>query len=152
MRERGNSKCSYAASCSRKQSEGCRSSLSTAAGFTWMWNDARSPASCGPMTLVNLSTVVVKSFACIFCNSTAMVMSNNLPSHSCECCPLCASKLPPSIRARFTSERLLHAGQSSPRLLQMTSQSRQKTAFHSGRNLASRWFLVSPNIYTNLCR
>src|ERR1700674_5708764 len=66
----------YAASRSRKQSEGCRSSLFTA-GFTWMWNDARSPASFGPITLVNRSTVVLKSLACICCNSTAIVMSNN---------------------------------------------------------------------------
>jgi hypothetical protein len=141
----------YAASRSRKESEGCRSSLSTA-GFTLMWNDARSRASFGPITLVNLSTVVLKSLACICCNSTTIVMSNNPPSHSSECCALCASKLPPSIRARLTSERLLHAGHSSPRLLLMTSQSRQKTAFQRGRTPASRWFLVSANIYTNLCR
>jgi hypothetical protein len=140
----------YAASRSRKESEGCRSSLSTA-GFTLMWNDARSRASFGPITLVNLSTVVLKSLACICCNSTTIVMSNNPLSHSSECCVLCASKLPPSIRARLTSERLLHAGHSSPRLLLMTSQSRQKTAFQRGRTPASRWFLVSANIYTNLC-
>jgi hypothetical protein len=71
----------YAASRSGKQSGGCRSILSTA-GFTLMWNDARSPASFGPITLVNLSTVVLKSFACICCNSTAIVMSNNPLSHS----------------------------------------------------------------------
>jgi hypothetical protein len=124
----------YAASRSRKESEGCRSSLSTA-GFTLMWNDARSRASFGPITLVNLSTVVLKSLACIFCNSTTIVMSNNPLSHSSECCALCASKLPPSIRARLTSERLLHAGHSSPRLLLMTSQSRQKTAFQRGELL-----------------
>jgi len=76
-------------------------------------------------------------------------MSNNPLSHSC--CALCASKLPPSIRARLTSERLLHAAHSSPRLLLMTSQSRQKTAFERGRTPASRWFLVPANIYTNLC-
>src|SRR5260370_30974732 len=74
-------------------------------------------------------------------------MSNNPLSHSC--CALCASKLPPSIRARLTSERLLHAVHSSPRLLLMTSQSRQKTAFQRGRTPASRWFLVPANIYTN---
>ena len=139
---------SYAASCSGKQSEGCRSSLSTA-GFTLMWNEARSRASFGPITLVNLSTVVLKSLACICSNSIVIVMSNNPLSHSC--CALCASKLPPSIRARLTSERLLHAAHSSPRLLLMTSQSRQKTAFERGRTPASRWFLVPANIYTNLC-
>src|SRR5260370_16545640 len=47
------------------------------------------------------------------------------------------------------SERLLHAAHSSPRLLLMTSQSRQKTAFQRGRTPASRWFLVPANIYTN---
>ncbi len=135
----------YAASRSGKQSEGCTSSLATA-GFTLMWNDARSRASFGPITLVNLSTVVLKSLACICCTSIVIVMSNNPP-----CCALCASKLPPSIRARLTSERLLQAAHSSPRLLLMTSQSRQKTAFERGRTPASRWFLVPANIYTNLC-
>jgi hypothetical protein len=114
-----------------------------------MWNEARSRASFGPITLVNLSTVVLKSLACICCNPIVIVMSNNPLSHSC--CALCASKLPPSIRARLTSERLLHAAHSSPRLLLMTSQSRQKTAFERGRTPASRWFLVPANIYTNLC-
>jgi hypothetical protein len=71
----------YAASRSGKQSGGCRSILSTA-GFTLTWNDARSRASFGPITLVNLSTVVLKSLACISCNSTVIVMSNNPPSHS----------------------------------------------------------------------
>jgi len=117
-----------------------------------MCNDARACASFGPITLVNRSTVVLKSLACICCNSTAIVMSNNPFSHSCECCALCACKLPPSIRARLTSERPLHAGHSSPRLTLMTSQSRQKTAFKRGRTPASRWFLVSADIYTNLCR
>ena len=139
---------SYAASCSGKQSEGCRSSLS-AAGFTLMWNEARSRASFGPITLVNLSTVVLKSLACICSNSIVIVMSNNPLSPSC--CALCASKLPPSIRPRLTSERLLHAAHSSPRLLLTTSQSRQKTAFERGRTPASRWFLVPAHIYTNLC-
>ena len=139
----------YAASRSGKQSEGCTSSLATA-GFTLMWNEARSRASFGPITLVNLSTVVLKSLTCICSNSIVIVMSNNPLSHSC--CALCASKLPPSIRARLTSERLLHAAHSSPRLLLMTSQSRQKTAFQRGRTPASRWFLVLANIYTNLCR
>jgi hypothetical protein len=71
----------YAASRSGKQSQGFRSSLSTA-GFTLMWNDARSRASFGPSTLVNLSTVVLKSLACICCNSIVIVMSNNPLSHS----------------------------------------------------------------------
>jgi hypothetical protein len=71
----------YAASRSGKQSEGCRSSLSPA-GFTLMWNDARSSASFGPITLVNLSTVVLKFLACICCNSIVMVMSNNPRSRS----------------------------------------------------------------------
>jgi len=71
----------YAASRSGKQSEGCRSSLSTA-GFTLMWNDARSRASFEPITLVNLSTVVLKSLACICCNSIVIAMSNNPLSHS----------------------------------------------------------------------
>ena len=141
----------YAASRSGKQSEGCRSSLSTA-GFTLMWNDARSRASFGPITLVNLSTVVLKSLACVCCNSIVIVMSNNPLSHFRKCCALCASKLPPSIRARLTSERLLHAAHSSPRLLLMTSQSRQRTAFQRGRTPASRSFLVLANIYTNPCR
>ena len=139
----------YAASRSGKQSERCWSSLSTA-GFTLMWNEARSRASFGPITVVNLSTVVLKSLACISCNSIVIVMSNNPPSRSF--CALCASKLPPSIRAKLTTERLLHAVHSSPRLLLMTSQSRQRTAFESGRTPASRWFLVPANICTNPCR
>jgi len=71
----------YAASRSGKQSKGCRSSLSTA-GFTVMWNDARSRASFGPITVVNLSTVVLKSLGCICCNSIVMVMSNNPLPHA----------------------------------------------------------------------
>ena len=50
----------YAASRSGKQSGGCRSILSNA-GFTLTWNDARSRASLGPITLVNFSTVVQRS-------------------------------------------------------------------------------------------
>src|SRR5208282_1547116 len=65
------------------------------------------------------------------------------------CCALCASKLPPSIRARLMSEWLLQAAHSPPRLLLMTSQSRQKTAFQRGRTPASKWFFVPANIYTN---
>src|ERR1700739_3468481 len=38
---------------------------------------------------------------------------------------------------------------SSPRLLLMSSQSRQKTAFKRERTPASRWFLVSANISTD---
>jgi hypothetical protein len=71
----------YAASRSGKESGGWKSSLS-AAGFTLMWNDARSRASFGPITLVSLSTVVLKSLACTCCNSTVIVMSNNPPSRS----------------------------------------------------------------------
>ena len=134
----------YAASRSGKQSEGCRSSLVTA-GFTLMWNDAPSIASFGPITLVNLSTTVVKLLACICCNSTVIVMSNN-PPHRCA---LCASKLPSSIRARLTIERLLHAVHSSARPLPMTSQSRQKTAFQRGRATASESFLVPVSISAN---
>jgi len=113
-----------------------------------MWNDAWSRARLGPITLVSRSTVVLKSLACICGNSIVTVRSNNRPS-PWKCCDLCASKLPPSIRARLTSERLLHAAHSSPRLLLMTSQSRQKTAFQRGRTPASRWFFVPADIYTN---
>jgi hypothetical protein len=134
----------YAASRSRK-SEGCQSGLPTS-GCTLTWNDAWSRASLGPMTLVNLSTVVLKSLARICCNSTTIVMSNN--SHPCDCCARCARRLPPNIRARFTSERLLHAGHSSPRLPLMTSHSKQKTAFQRGRIRGSRRFLISAGIYT----
>ena len=151
MRNRDISKLSnsYAASRSGKQSEGCKSSLSSA-GVTLMWNEARSRASLEPITVVSLSTVVLKSLAGICCNSIEIEMSNNPLSH--PCCALWASKLPPSIRARFTSERLLHAAHSAPRLLLMTSQSRQKTAFERGRTPAFKWFLVPANIYTNPCR
>ena len=45
---------------------------------------------------------------------------------------LCSRKLPPRIRARFTSERLPQAWHSVPRLLLMASQSRQKTAVPRG--------------------
>jgi hypothetical protein len=135
----------YATSLSRKQSEGCRSRFSL--GFAVVWNDARSVASFGPTTPVNLSMVVLKSLAFICCNSIVIVMSYNPLLHSGECCNLCASKLPPSIRARLTTERLLQAAHSSPRPLLMISQSRHITAFQRGtRSAASRWFLVSPSI------
>ncbi len=44
----------------------------------------------------------------------------------------------------------MHAAHSPPRRLLMTSQSRQRTAFQSGRTPGFRWLLVSANIFTNL--
>src|SRR6266704_2980753 len=84
-----------------------------------------------------------KSLAFTCCNSTAIVMSNTPLSRRCA---RCSSKLPPSIRARLTTERLLQEGHSSPRLLLITSQSRQKTAFQIGRMFSSGWFLKVADI------
>src|SRR5580704_16727576 len=69
---------------SKARAVGRRSSLFTA-GFTLMWNDARSNPSFGPITPVNLSTVVLKFLACICCNSIVIVMSNN-PLSRCALC------------------------------------------------------------------
>ncbi len=108
------------------RSDGYRSTASIA-GFTVMWNEALSRASFGPIALVNLSTVTLKSLACICCNSiVTSTMSKNQLSESCL--PCARAELPPSIRSRLTIERLLHTAHPSPRLLLMTSQSRQKTA------------------------
>jgi hypothetical protein len=43
-------------------------------GFTSMWSMACSRASFGAITLLNLSSVVVKSLAYNCCNSTVIVM------------------------------------------------------------------------------
>jgi hypothetical protein len=97
-----------------------------------------------------LSMVVLKSLAFTCCNWTAIVMSNTPPSLRCA---RCASKLPPSIRARLTTDPLLQEEHSSPRLLLMTSQSRQKTAFQRGRMFSSGWwFLKAVDIQSNPCR
>jgi hypothetical protein len=120
----------HAAYRSEKSSE--RWKYVSTPGVTLIWNVARFRASFGPITLVNLSTVVLKSLAYICCNSTVIVTSNNPFSPSCKCCARCASKLPPSMRARVTSDRPLQEGHSSPRLLLMSSQSRQKTAVERG--------------------
>src|SRR5207302_5105496 len=65
-------------------------------------------------------------------------------------CSRCANKLPAKIRARLTSDRPLQTGHLSLRLLLITSQSRQKTAFKRGRPPASNRFFAGSTIHTNL--
>ena len=130
------SKLLYAASRSGKESEPWELSPSSV-GFTLMQKVAWSCASFGPITLVNLSRIVVRSLAYICCNSTLIEMSNTPLSHSRNCCTRYANKLPPSIRARLTSDRPLQTGHSPLRLLLIVSQSKQETAFQRWRTIVS---------------